>query len=419
MVKKITYNNSHLTLEERKIIQLGIEQRLSKVEISKLVIKDPSTVAKEIKSHRKLRPRNIFYAPSMCIHNKKCGGCKKRCTNYEEIKCIKRDRSPGACNKCPSIAKCRLDKYFYSALDAQEAYRYTLLDSRIGINLNTTARKEIADTIVPLINQGQSIYQILSSHKEITQCEKTIYNYIDMGVFNDYEINNLSLKEKVSRKQFKQKYKKRKEPANYNGRRYSDYLEFVTKNPNIPTVEMDTVMNSLSGPYIQTFIFEKTGLMIGYKHNEKTSISMANTLNTLQNKLGVNYYKLFSLILTDRGVEFEKNKLFEINIETGEIRSNIFYCDPMNSSQKPHVEGNHNYVRDIIPNGLDISNITQHDLELMFSHINSAPRESLNGKSPYEVFEFMYGSEILDLLNIQKIERDKVVLKPYLLRKLK
>ncbi len=417
MVKKITYNSSHLTLDERKTIQIGIEQRLSKVEIAKLVNKDPTSIAKEIKLHRKLRPRNMYYVPSICIHNKKCGGCRKRCSNYKEIECSKKDRSPGACNKCPNITKCTLDKYFYSAIEAHESYRYTLVDSRVGINLTTIELKEVADIIVPLINQGQSIYQILSTHKEITQCEKTIYNYIDMGVFKDYEIINLSLKEKASRKQFKQKYKKRKEPANYNGRRYLDYLTFVNKNPNIPTVEMDTVMNSLSGPYIQTFIFEKTGLMIGFKHKEKTSVSMANTLNILQNKLNNNYYKLFSLILTDRGVEFQKHQLFEVNMETGEIRSNIFYCDPMNSSQKPHVEGNHNYIRDIIPNGLDISNITQQDLELMFSHINSTPRESLNGKSPYEVFEFMYGKEILDIFNIQKIERDKVTLKPYLLKK--
>jgi len=417
MVKKIILTNTHLTLEERKIIQLGIEQRLSKLEIAKLVNKDSTTIAKEIKFRRKLKPRNIFFTPSICIHNKKCGGCKKRCNNYEEINCSQRDRSPGACNKCPTTTRCHLDKYFYSAIDAHETYRYTLLDSRIGINLNTTERKDIANTIVPLINQGQSIYQILSTHKEITQCEKTIYNYIGMGVFNDYEINNLSLKEKVSRKQFKNKYKKRKEPANYNGRRYSDYLNFVTANPNVPTAQMDTVMNSLSGPYIQTFIFENTGFMIGFIHQEKTSASMAHTLDILQNILGNEYYKLFSLLLTDRGVEFEKNKLFEINLETGEIRSNIFYCDPMNSSQKPHVECNHNYIRDILPNGLDLSKLTQSDLELMFSHINSTPRESLNGKSPYEVFEFMYGSQILDLFNIKKIERDKVVLKPYLLKK--
>ena len=52
----------------------------------------------------------------------------------------------------------------------------------------------------------------------------------------------------------------------------------------------------------------------------------------------------------------------------------------------------------------------------MFSHINSTPREKLNGKTPYELFEFYYGKEILDLLNIRKIKRDEVTLKPYLLK---
>lgn len=40
---------------------------------------------------------------------------------------------------------------------------------------------------------------------------------------------------------------------------------------------MDTVYNNQSGPYIQTFIFENTGLMIGFLHTEKTSDSMAST----------------------------------------------------------------------------------------------------------------------------------------------
>ena len=105
---------------------------------------------------------------------------------------------------------------------------------------------------------------------------------------------------------------------------------------------------------------------------------MANTLDDLENKLGHDLYReLFPLILTDRGVEFEKVDLFELNQETGEFRTNIFYCDAYQSSQKPHIENTHNYIRDIIPNEIDISNITQDDLDLMFSHINSTPRKSL------------------------------------------
>ena len=39
------------------------------------------------------------------------------------------------------------------------------------------------------------------------------------------------------------------------------------------------------------------------------------------------YQRLFGLLLTDRGSEFAKSQLFEVNTETGKIRSNIFYCD--------------------------------------------------------------------------------------------
>ncbi|MNL42599.1 hypothetical protein D3C87_1650630 [compost metagenome] len=156
--------------------------------------------------------------------------------------------------------------------------------------------------------------------------------------------------------------------------------------------------------------------MIGFLHNEKTSDTMASTLDKLQETLEENYFKLFSLLLTDRGTEFEKHDLFEVNIETGEIRSKIFYCDPQTPSQKPHVENNHNYVRTIIPNGKKLRNLTQEDLELMFSHINSTPRKSLNGKTPYEAFEFLYGNEILTKLHMKKIEKDMVTLQPYLLK---
>ena len=72
---------------------------------------------------------------------------------------------------------------------------------------------------------------------------------------------------------------------------------------------MDTVYNEQSGPYIQTFIFQNTNLIIGFLHTEKTSESMASTLDKLQLALGNDYYKLFSLLLTDRGSEFEKYKL--------------------------------------------------------------------------------------------------------------
>lgn len=425
IMSKQVHDNKHLTLDERKIIQTGIESRSNKVDIARTIGKDPTTIAKEIRKHRTFKPRNQFIYPSICIHRQECGGCRRQCPRYEEIKCNKRDKSPGVCNKCPKITTCHLDKYFYYATTAEEEYKTDLVDFREGINMTTLEVKELANILKPLLDQGQSLYQIKSSHKEIKQCIKTLYTYIEMGVFKQYGIDNFSLKEQVNRKQFKNKYKKRKEPVNYENHKYKDYLKFKEENPEVPTTEMDTVLNSQFGPYIQTFYFENSGIMIGFIHREKTSESMAKTLDNLENKLGHDLYReLFSLILTDRGVEFEKVDLFEFNYETGEFRTNIFYCDAYQSSQKPHVENTHNYIRDIIHNDIDISNITQEDLDLMFSHINSTPRKSLKGKTPYEVFAFMFstsdnqdrGKEILNLLNIKEIKRDEVVLKPYLLK---
>lgn len=412
----IIMKNTHLSLDDRKIIQSGLENNLTRVEIAKLIGKSPSTVGKEIKLRRILKPRNVFNTDSICIHLKECGGCFKKCERYEECSCSRRDRL-GVCNLCNQMNNCKLDKYFYRANKANEAYLFTLSDSRQGFNLTSSEMISIANTIKPLLKRGQSVYQIIHNHSELNICPKTLYTYIESGLFKEYGIDNFSLKKQVSRKSRKNTLKKRKEPVNYTGRKYEDYINFLNENPTLQTTEMDTVYNNPNGPYIQTFIFQNTGLMIGFLHQQKTSESMSGTLDYLQNILDDSEFKkLFSVLLTDRGTEFEKSKLFEINMDTGEFRSKIFYCNPQTPSQKPHVENNHNFVRYVLPNKTKLNSLSQSDIELMFSHINSVPRASLGGKTPYEVFSFFYGKDILRKLNIQKIEKDMVTLQPYLLK---
>ncbi len=412
-------SNKQLTLSQRLKIEEMLNQRHRKFEIANKLGKSQSTIAREINKHKKLKPQNVFRRDNLfnCKYFINCKVCTEKCRIFQPISCKERDRNIGVCNNCDKLKSCKLDKYFYNAEDAQKKYEYTLKDSRQGVNLNTSELIELAHIICPLVKRGQSIYTILNNHPEINLCEKTIYNYIEMGLFKDWGVTNLTLKRQVKRKVSKKKLKKRKEPENYEGRTYTDYLEFKIQNPNVPTTEMDTVYNHQSGPYIQTFIFENTSFMIGILHKEKTADSMSNALNILQDKLSDDEYKkLFSLLLTDRGTEFGKPQQFEINMDTGEIRSKIFYCDPQQSSQKPHVENNHNFIREILPNGKDLTGLTQDKLDLIFSHINSTPRESLGDKTPYEIFTFIYGKTTADKLNIQKIEKDEVNTTPRLFK---
>lgn len=276
-------DNKHLSLNQRKIIQTGIENRSTKAAIATTIGKDPTTVAKEIRKHRVLSPRNTFNYPSICIHLKECRQCYSKCDRYEEPTCNGRDKSPGACNKCSKSRSCHLDKYFYYADKANKEYLDELVDSREGVNLNIVEKNKLADILKPLMDQGQSIYQIKSAHPEITLSAKTLYNYIKADVFKDNGLTVFSLKEQVNRKpRYSNKYKKRKQPACYDGHTYKDYQEFKLNNPDSLTTEMDTVMNLPSGPYIQTFLFQDSGLMIGRLHQEKTSESMAKSIDYYQ-----------------------------------------------------------------------------------------------------------------------------------------
>lgn len=417
MKRKQLHDSTHLTLESRRIIQAGIENNSTKADIARTIGKDATTVAKEIRKHRQLKPRNTYGRPVLCAKMQSCAEkhCARKCASFEEPRCNRRDKSPGACNKCDKRSRCHLDKYLYDAAQADKAYRFELSDCRQGINLTTREWDKIAEAIAPLLKNGQSVHQILSAHPEVKQSERTLYNYIESGVFKDFGVDNFSLKEQVNRRQFKQKYKKRKEAANYTGRTYADFLRFRAENPDTPIVEMDTVYNNPSGPYLQTFLFERTAFMIGFLHTNKTNENMAGSLDLLQTWLGMELFaKLMPVLLTDRGSEFEKYRLFEMD-SNGLSRLNIFYCDPMQSSQKPHVENNHNYIRDIIPNNFPLDKLTQDDIDLMFSHINSTPRRSLADKTPFEIFAFLYGSKVAERLHIREIVRDEVVLNPRLI----
>jgi IS30 family transposase len=408
----------HITVVERVQIEAMISKGKTKGEIGKALGKQTSTIGREISKHRQYQARNTYNRPIVCAARsaKKCGQkCVTRCADYVEPSCYRRDVSPGACNGCEKRSKCCYDKFIYSAKIAQAEYENLLISSREGINLTQEEYEEVGKLIAPLLKQGQSVYQIHANHPEIGNCVRSTYNYIESGVFKPFGVDNFSLKEQVNRKQWSKKFKKRKEPANFTNRTYKDYQEFRKDNPEVPTTEMDTVYNSPSGPYIQTFIFGQVPFMIGRLHAEKTNACMSSALDRYQNMLGLERFsKLFSLLLTDRGSEFEKWKMFEQDKE-GNSRLSIFYCDPMQSSQKPHVENNHNYIRDILPNKRDLSSLTQADIDLMFSHINSTPRRSLNGKTPFEVFELLYGTETAELLGITGIAKDEVTLKPNLI----
>lgn len=417
--------NLHLTVQERIIIEKGIENGSTKAAIALTIGKDKSTVGKGIKKHRELVHKSSYKINCAnmknCSHNHVCDNC----ADFKPFTCNRRDRSPGACNGCSKYTHCRYDKYRYKADFSHKKYREDLVDSRTGINMPYEECKAMADIIVPLIEAGHSPYHIVTNHPELNISEKTLYNYIENGIFREFGLLDIDLRIKTKRKITKKasnKYKKREDKKYLNGRTYDDFINYTAENKNLSVVEMDTVYNNGStGPFMQTFKFLDYSFMFIVYQEEKTAKSMVEGVDLLEKILGKDLFsEEVAIIKTDRGSEFCDAEGFEKE-ENESRRTRIFYCDPMASGQKGSLENNHKEIRYICPKENDLKDLglnSQEKANLIVSHINSQSKEHLKGKSPLEVMEFMNPAlyQKFKDFGIERINKDNIVLKPYLLK---
>lgn len=417
--------NLHLTVQERIIIEKGIENGSTKAAIALTIGKDKSTVGKGIKKHRELVHKSSYKINCAnmknCSHNHVCDNC----ADFKPFTCNRRDRSPGACNGCSKYTHCHYDKYRYKADFSHKKYREDLVDSRTGINMSYEECKAMADIIVPLIEAGHSPYHIVTNHPELNISEKTLYNYIENGIFREFGLLDIDLRIKTKRKITKKasnKYKKREDKKYLNGRTYDDFINYTAENKNLSVVEMDTVYNNGStGPFMQTFKFLDYSFMFIVYQEEKTAKSMVEGVDLLEKILGKDLFsEEVAIIKTDRGSEFCDAEGFEKE-ENESRRTRIFYCDPMASGQKGSLENNHKEIRYICPKENDLKDLglnSQEKANLIVSHINSQSKEHLKGKSPLEVMEFMNPAlyQKFKDFGIERINKDNIVLKPYLLK---
>ncbi len=430
----------HLTLEDRVIIETGLNAGSSMRAIALQLGKDPSTISKEVRKRRTHLERNTFndsfnqcallkecHRKNVCASGaltcqrrecRRCSRCNSMCPDFvrRDYHCPKLDRAPFVCNACSRKSGCRLQKAYYRAAKANSDYRSELVESRRGLNISEEDLIRLDGIVSPLIRQGQTPYMILKAHPEINLCEKTIYNYIDSGALS---VKNIDLPKKVVYK-IRRPRKDHGEATNqeiYEGRTYRDFKDFMKRNPDTRVTEMDTVIGCEgSRKILLTFHFNPCEFMMAYLLDSKEARHVREVFDAIEEAVGdILFNRAFPLILTDRGGEFQRPGELEVDSD-GVIRTSIYYCDPMCSWQKPHCEKNHEYIRRICPKGSSFDALTQDDVVLMMSHINSAPRESLGGHTPLEMARMILPEEILELFGIKEIASDDVILTPKLLK---
>ncbi len=433
-----TTSQNHLTLDDRYKIEEGLNEGITLSMIAKQIGKAPSTVSREIQRHR--LGDNLRFGTSNdcakrfrcpitnlcdnCDHKSKhCATCRKVdcrrvCSKYYSDTCRFIRSAPHVCNGCTLLYDCRKQHFYYRASSAHTSYLETLAASREGVSLSREQLFELDSLITPLLFQGQSVAQIYATHKDEIPCSiKTIYTYIDQGILS---VRNIDLPKKVKYKP-RHKHKKNDQMIDYEyrkGRTYKDFQEFIAHNYDKNVVELDTVHgNSSKGKVMLTLLFRNSNLMLVFLMEECTQICVKQVFDDLTDLLGIEEFKkCFPVIITDNGPEF-KNPLSIECTDDGEIRTNVFFCDPLASWQKGKLEKNHEYIRKIIPKGISLNSYTQEDMLLLMNHINSTPRASLNNKCPFQLAEILNSNILIKKMKLKPISPDLVVLKPTLFNK--
>ena len=436
MSKEIKGDHKHLTLSDRIFIETALDRGDNFRTIAKALGKDPTTISLEVR--RFLEWHDGRFARTKgndCVHYSSCDlfnlcpeccsweckdcredRCKKLCSHYDPLICDDLKSPPYVCNSCRIQAVCGATKYFYKAEEAQARYKAILSESRAGINMTPEQLKELDEFISPLIKQGQPLSHIFSAYGDSLPCSrKTIYNYLDMGIFT---VKNIDLPRRV---RYKLRKKRRGEnPIKYayrNRRTYKDFLKYTEMFQDYEVVEMDTVKGSRdAGKCLMTLLFRKSSFMLIFLLPSCTQASVQAVFDMLYDRLGpIVFKKTFRVILTDNGPEFKDPWSIEMT-SNRKRRTRVFYCDPYHSNQKGRLEKSHEFIRYILPKGRSMHNLTDEKVRLMTCHINSVARDGLNGQTPFDLAELLLSKKVLTSLGLQKISPDCVILKPALLK---
>ena len=390
----------HLSHEQRKEIERFIDLGKSFTYIGEILKVDRTTIAKEIKKNR-------------CVK----GGAFSPFSNFgisRALKmCEKLNKPPYCCNKCENRRYCSIHLY-YNASNAQKHYDEIKVSSREGIDITKDSIDSINTNIIPLIkNKKQSVNQVYINHPDILYMSKpTFYKYVNIGAIS---LSNCELPRKV-------KYKKRTvdKDKNYKtkvalliGRTYEDYIIIINENKKLINWQLDTVIGKATDKKtLMTFLLVDTNFMIIRLLSKKDVKNVNKAFDKIKEDLGIELYKKYiNIILTDNGTEFYDPVHMELDYETGDKISKVYYCHPNSPEEKAELECNHKYIRYYLPKSTTFEKLTEEQVKEMEDNINNIPRDIFGGKTPYELTKEKY-PELIDKFNSKYIEPDEVTLNP-------
>ncbi len=246
--------------------------------------------------------------------------------------------------------------------------------------------KIVKENYSPEAVLGELRVQNRAKDFSVSICIRTLYNYIDKGVFLNLTNKNLPVKRNKKRGYKKVRVQKRASV----GTSIEERPEYIKDRKEFGHWEMDSVVGK-RGKSKNTFLVlteRKTRNEIIFKLPDHSAAEVVKAVDRLEITWGSMFSNVFKTITVDNGTEFSYfNELERSCTKPNEKRTKVYYCHPYSSWERGSNENNNKMVRRIVPKGTNFDDMTDDEVLDMQIWINGYPRRIHNYHSAAELFE--------------------------------
>lgn len=270
-------------------------------------------------------------------------------------------------------------KKVYSAAVAQGKYEYSKKKAGRKCKLSRGLKQFIEDKILIEKWSPEEVAGYIKANDikfEIQPSFQLIYYWIEKKKLN---ITSLDLVHKAKREKKDKKEEKTKKLPKHTEKSIHNRPKEIEENKEFGHWELDCVEGAKDGKKTYMTLLERlTKKYIVIEMIEHTNECIKQAIDSLEEKYGSNFKKIFKSMTTDNGHEFlnyDKIEISKFNKE--ERRTIVYYTDPYSSWQKGMNENCNGILRRFIPKGTDLNKVTKEKLEKILNKINGKPRKIL------------------------------------------